>query len=260
MKARILLGIAAAMLMATAGMVVADVYLLDSDGDGVSDISDKCPGTESDAPEVLLGTNRWIWNGTDWVTRLPGGNGPGLEAGMGDMQGCSCEQVLGLYREKYGYEMEGHWKFGCSISVMEGFMEKPPVLVDAFCVDSAEPEGVLSSIVLVDGVNYRFKVRKVWTEAGIEGRYVDAEYTTSDYWNAFADGAEDQKDFQVNYKFVDWGAYTADHIYYHDFTGTGNRVNFRVFEGDAHQSPPVQDASLYENNRGTLSVEIYTLP
>lgn len=254
----------ATLMIVTAGIVLADVYLADSDKDGVVDINDKCLGTTVDVPEIKLGTNRWIWNGTDWITRLPSGRGPNLQFGMVEMQGCSCQQILELYRERYGYEMEGHWKYGCSISVMEDFSENPPELVDSFCVGSNDPDGEMSNVALEYGKNYRFKVRGVWTETDVPGHYIDAEYLTYDYWSNYRDGTEtggpDQKDFQVNYRFVNWGAYNIEHTYYFDFTGTGNKVNFRVFEGNAYTDPPQQDTALYGNNRGTLSVEIYRLP
>lgn len=99
-------------------------------------ITEECPTcevtgdlTEEDdlVPDVRLGTNRWIFDGEDWITgEIPGnGRGPRKEFTIEDTYGCNCEQILNWlhenYPEEYG-EMKGHWKFGCSISVMEDFI------------------------------------------------------------------------------------------------------------------------------------------
>jgi len=95
-----------------------DPYPHDNDNDGVDDPEDMCPGTAVDEPWEELGTNRWIWNGTDWVTSLPKGKGPEADFTMEQTHGCSCFQILATY----GDPMKGHYKFGCSQSVIEEFI------------------------------------------------------------------------------------------------------------------------------------------
>jgi hypothetical protein len=69
-------------------------------------------------PLEELGTNRWIWDGSDWVTNSPKGKGPEVDFTMEQTHGCSCFQILATYDDP----MEGHYKFGCSQSVLEEFI------------------------------------------------------------------------------------------------------------------------------------------
>jgi hypothetical protein len=90
--------------------------------------------TEEDdsVPSVRLVTNRWILDWDDieeeyiWMTKSPRGRGPRRSYDIEDTYGCNCEQILEWlhenYPEDYG-KMRGHWKHGCSISVMDTFIE-----------------------------------------------------------------------------------------------------------------------------------------
>ena len=86
--------------------------------------SDFCPSTTPDTYEKI-GVNRWVWSNNDWLTTLPNGKGPRVDYTIQQTNGCSCNQILnklnGLNPILYG-EMEGHRKFGCSISVMNDFI------------------------------------------------------------------------------------------------------------------------------------------
>ena len=93
--------------------------ILDTDGDGVDDPEDACPGTVFDDPAVRLGVNRWALldddDPFDFDTTAPRGRGkgPGLSFTTEDTAGCSCAQIID--------ELDlgkGHEKFGCSISAM----------------------------------------------------------------------------------------------------------------------------------------------
>ncbi len=103
---------------ATATLTVIEP--VDSDGDGVLDGADVCPGTviPEGVPTVRLGVNRHALVDGDLVfdTTPPpgGGSGPGETFTTSDTAGCSCEQIivaLGLGK--------GHQKFGCSRGAME---------------------------------------------------------------------------------------------------------------------------------------------
>jgi hypothetical protein len=86
-----------------------------------------CQETYVDVPSAKLGTNRWIWNGNQFVTRAPKGKGPEKTYTLNDTRGCSCFQILSWLNENYPEEygnMEGHWKHGCSSSVMDAFIER----------------------------------------------------------------------------------------------------------------------------------------
>ncbi len=100
---------------ATATLTVIAVE--DSDGDGVLDAVDLCPGTviPEGVPTVRLGTNRHALVDGDGIfdTTPPNGNGPGDVFTIFDTGGCSCEQII----EARGLG-EGHRKFGCSLGAM----------------------------------------------------------------------------------------------------------------------------------------------
>ena len=102
----------------------------DEDGDGINDSEDMCPGTNVDLLTKELGTNRWMWDEGGWISgEIPGkgkAKGPKKNFTMEDTQGCGCFQILEWlntnYPEEYG-EMEGHYKHGCSIGIMQDFIE-----------------------------------------------------------------------------------------------------------------------------------------
>jgi len=98
----------------------------DFDHDGVANSQDLCPGTAKDVPTEKLNVNRWIWDGSNFVTNSPKGKGPQLSFSMDQTQGCSCTQILDWlhtnYPAQYG-DMNGQYKFGCSISIMQDFIK-----------------------------------------------------------------------------------------------------------------------------------------
>ncbi len=94
----------------------------DSDGDGVTDDADYCPGTviPEGAPTAQLGTNRFALTDADRVfdTVKPKGKGPQASFDIFDTGGCSCEQIV--VEQDLG---KGHLKFGCSLGEMEDWVE-----------------------------------------------------------------------------------------------------------------------------------------
>ena len=131
-------------------------------------------------------------------------------------------------------------------------------LVERIPVVSADSIGADSVAVLETGVQYQFVVSGTWINGDSES--VDAQYVSPDAtWGIPTPGPEgpyeELLDLQVNSEFVDWGEYSETHEYKYNFTGTGAAVNFRVFEGDVATNTP--DPDLYNDNNGTLTVEIY---
>ena len=94
----------------------------DSDGDGVTDNLDVCAGTT--IPEAAgmtkLGVNRWALHDDDreFDTTNSNGRSPELSYDIFDTAGCSCEQIV--EEQHLG---KGHMKFGCSIGVMNNWVE-----------------------------------------------------------------------------------------------------------------------------------------
>lgn len=131
---------------------------LDSDDDGVLNDDDLCSETSADILNKELGTNRWMWNGDSWITNLPKGEGPDFTVTMEDTHGCSCNQILSMMDDK----MKGHWKFGCSKSVMEEFIEsqKPQY---QYCSFDATPSLRVDATFLA-GENGAVEEWQVWSD------------------------------------------------------------------------------------------------
>jgi hypothetical protein len=96
--------------------------LLDEDEDGVWDGVDMCPATviPESVPTAELRVNRFALVDGDGIfdTTTPNGTGPEVSFDIFDTAGCSCEQII----EAQGLG-KGHQKFGCSLSVMEAWVE-----------------------------------------------------------------------------------------------------------------------------------------
>jgi predicted extracellular nuclease len=94
----------------------------DSDGDGVTDDADYCPGTviPEAAPTNELRTNNFALTDDDRVFDTNDPNGVGPQAGFDifDTAGCSCEQIV--VEQGLG---KGHLKFGCSLGEMEKWLD-----------------------------------------------------------------------------------------------------------------------------------------
>ena len=241
--------------------------LNDGDIDGVKDDIDMCPGTSADTLTLPkgIGTNRWIWNGTTWETKLPKGVGPEKSFTMENTRGCSCEQILGEMDGK----KTGHHKFGCSISVMEDFIAGLPLLL----VDTVEVPSdgsTVTSISLDNDVDYLFEASGTyrfanWGVYGIadaEWAYRRAPYypTDSSYEDVVPDEgsttsgwvkgegyyiSECGLDVQVNGSCVEWGNYNDAHDYVLEYTGNDNPVSFHIHD------------SAYGDNSEFITVDIY---
>ena len=90
----------------------------DSDGDGIPDDGDICPGTviPEAVPTQRLGVNRFALTDADGIfdTVAPTGTGSQKVFTIVDTAGCSCEQIIAML--DLG---EGHTRFGCSIGAMK---------------------------------------------------------------------------------------------------------------------------------------------
>ncbi len=135
-------------------------------------------------------------------------------------------------------------------------------LIESLTIEANSTIGTSSSALEL-GKSYMFKASGTWQDNSTQNHHIDAEYTTFGLpeWDAPTDGTTnwgpDQKDLQVNELFVDWGAYSEDHVYTLMFDGAGLIVNFRVFDGKANASPPVMMSGWYPDNEGSLTVDIY---
>ena len=115
----------------TDGTVVAELSTqpappADADGDGVSDDVDLCLDTQLNEknaplfPWVKFGTNRQLLVNGVMSQNRKSGEVPGAHD-ITETGGCSCQQILDACDAagaKYG---NGHYKFGCSTSVLEAW-------------------------------------------------------------------------------------------------------------------------------------------
>lgn len=105
----------------------------DSDGDCYPDDQDLCLETAGDEPTRRLGVNRWIYNEDGEWEKGPKkgkGKGPAFEPDIWYTYGCSCEQILDAMSEATGGKFKGHYKFGCSKSILEEWNSGVYVLDD----------------------------------------------------------------------------------------------------------------------------------
>jgi len=238
----------------------------DFDDDGVLNDDDYCPETEPDEPIVELGVNRHVWyGGGNFNTLVPAKKGEKIEAdsqfSIADMKGCSCEQILDIMVEKTGLDFDGHYKFGCSKSILKDWMAGEYYVGPTFVetvevpgtsgnpVESVNKLDVGKDFFLTVSGTYRFAD---WGDYGI----ADAEYAYRD--DAYAlplppDGwtlgetnypSVVGLDVQVDGNNVYWGDYNPEHIYTIPFDGTGNQIVFSIYD------------SAYGDNSGSLYVEI----
>lgn len=202
----------------------------------------------------------------DWVTLKPKGKGPMFDVNMADVYGCSCTQILDLYHEYTGAEMEGHYKFGCSKSVMEGapmFIrdimdgEYDGYICEEFqSLDVPATNGAgVNTMSLTAGKMYRIDVSgtyrfATWGEYGIadaEWSYRSALYAPGGVagWvkgeGYFA--SECGLDLQVD-GCVDWGDFSPTHEYSMDYAGMGLPLHLFIYD------------NVYTDNSGWLDVNI----
>jgi hypothetical protein len=121
-----------------------------------------------------------------------------------------------------------------------------------------------SLATLLTGKYYLLVASGTWANRNDANQQADAEYATMDSWASWMDGYDlgDYKlglgefDLQINGLFVDWGAYNSQHTYTRTFAGTGNKVDFLIFDGDSNI--PTLHPEWYGDNSGSLTVNIYS--
>ena len=127
-----------------------------------------------------------------------------------------------------------------------------PTLIETVDVPSNKATASNSTATLESGKSYCFKAIG-WAYAGdtidFDAKYSITNRITGDTWtddvSGYTSHGPELLDLFVNGSSVDWGAYSADHVYSLDFVGDGSTVDFLI--NDIH----------YPNNTGSLAVEIY---
>lgn len=235
----------------------------DSDEDGVCDSVDKCSATSIDNPADFSagawGVHRWHWDGTNWVQQ-PNPKGqvtPGKSFTLANTYGCSCKQILDLLKNAGYGEFGGHYKFGCSTSILEDFTKdmNDGVLdgryfIETVIVPAIKSTDTLSVNPLVLGSNYVLKARGT-ANAGDNIQF-DARYSFRTGSSvAWTDAVSTYEGYGVTLLDLlyngstPWGDYNASHEYWANVTGTGSAAPFRIYD------------VYYPNNTGNLYVDIY---
>ena len=234
----------------------------DTDDDGVPNSDDLCadtPATDNvSTSDKGLGKNRWMWEDGDWVT-----NAQGVEKDftIEDTQGCGCEQILDVLVDKTDRPFDGHYKFGCSQSVVEDWISGLYYMetVEVPAIDLAQ-DGVDSVMTLKSAENYQlmaygvadaqkppqasifFDAKYSVTTPG-EDPLIDTDWT--DLVTLYEGYGPQLLDLHVNGAFINWGAFNPAHVYWHGMPGTNSSVNLWI-----EDTYPI-------NNDGYLSVDIF---
>jgi len=234
----------------------------DSDDDGVDDVADICPDTVIDDPTKRLGKNRWMWDGGEWVTTESNGGGPDKSFTMEETKGCSCEQILDTLVDKTDRPFDGHYKFGCSSSVVEDWISGR-YYMETVDVQAADDVAVASDMTLKSGENYHLLASGVADALNATDQHIpfDAKYsvTTQPPANQLETNPADWTDLVTLYEIegtqlldlhvdganIDWGAFNPAHVYWYDMPGTGAPVSLLIYD------------VYYPNNAGLLSVDIF---
>jgi hypothetical protein len=234
----------------------------DEDNDGIMFSYDKCPGTIVDNPIESLGTNRLIWNGIDWMTKQPktGNEIVSSWATMDYAYGCSCNQILDSMQITTGEDFGGHYKFGCSKSILEdwnrGTYHVGPTFVETVEVPANNPNPTESVATLNVGTDYFLKAYGTAYACNQPGCVInfDADYSTSDLGTSWVNGVAapydtygaDLLDLKVDNAFVDWGVYNNEHMYQIPYPGTGNPLSLLIYDLPGS----------YFNDTGSIFVDI----
>ena len=247
-----------------------DVCDDDIDGDGVLNSVDKCDDTSADILFGQLGVNRWRVEGTSglllWNTRLPNGNGPNhFNVTLTDTYGCSCTQILDAIHTATAEELQGHYAYGCSKSILEDWMAGlyyvGPILIDTITVKSDESIASTTKTISPEKT-YILRASGTYTFATWAGDpLADAKCSyggASDPLSRLVWTSGDilpvpyrnYLEIRVNNNIVDWGVPSGecndtDHEYEMEITGV-NHFDFNIYDGGA----------IFDNS-GDLTVEIF---
>ncbi len=245
----------------------------DYDGDTVLNYQDFCPMTKTDDNmdyfSDMWGTHRWFYNGGEFFTQQPNKQNKGNHEPISilDTYGCSCHQILDLLKNAGLGEFGGHYKFGCSTSILEDFNQAVKdynldgqYFIETVTVPAGKVTNTFSNSNLVNTTGYLLVAKGTWTNSN---NLADAEYITKDTWSTHTDGydfdpynlGEGAFDLIVDNNFVDWGEYNNSHEYEYNFVGTGNKLGLMIFDGYSGTKTIVP--GWYTDNRGSLFVDIY---
>ncbi len=164
----------------------------------------------------------------------------------------------------YDYNLDGEMNgedyglYSWTINLFE--KQETEQLVDIVTVYAIDGAATTSNIVLNNGDNYRIEASGAYFAGGEnpEDIEADAKYSQDDYqassslpWTDSVRGYESEGTILLNLLVdgaeVDWGDYSADHIYSINMAGSSSTVEFLIYD------------IYYPNNTGSLTVKIYKI-
>lgn len=244
----------------------------DEDKDGIIDEKDFCLGTKPDSTEGYFtnqwGVHRWHWDGSWTQQPNPKGKTNGGPYSMEYTQGCSCKQILDKLKAAGLGEFGGHYKFGCSTSILEDFHKDVAdgkidgmYYVESISVPGNLPATAQSSPTVL-GTKYILKASGTyrfaqWGIAGIADAMYSLRVPNQPYsyhsqsvntWvngSVFPGSLKDYLKLWVNGSAVPWVGSYSDHLYTYNLTGTGAPIGFSIKDDN------------YGDNSGSLMVDIF---
>lgn len=84
-----------------------------------------CENSIEEAGYQWQGVNRWIVTNGEFATYRSNGRGPEKNYTLEQTHGCSCSGILNWLNQNYPGQygnMQGHYRFGCSSSIMDAFI------------------------------------------------------------------------------------------------------------------------------------------
>jgi|GEM_PF-3580104 len=242
----------------------------DGDGDGILNGADFCPKGTSDDSEndfsEAWGVHRWHYKEGMFIQQ-PNKKEKGTKEPreLSYTYGCSCKQILDYLKEEGLGEFGGHYKFGCSTSILDDFHNNladgnpdGEYFIETVKVPGTNDLGIESAFNTVDGTKYNFEASGTykfanWAPYGIADakfNYRDAAHNSGTAgWVNGANWASPYANYlqvMANGGAIDWAEdYNSAHIYTAPFTGDGNTIHFNILD----------DA--YGDNSGSIPVKIY---
>lgn len=244
----------------------SDESTCDDDIDGIYDDQDMCPSSISDTwKEDVLGVNRWMFDNGAWLTKNP--KTKDLEAKENPydsdlFKGCTCKDILNVIKDKTDANLEGHYKYGCSKSILEdwskGEYSMGTVLVPAGGIDYSWMHSVNTSFSSKSGTDYKIIASGTFiymSSALPTFGDADAEYSNRPSWtygpgwilgdDIWPDDIKHGLDLTIDGNNIEWGIFNSSHFYTTTLSGTGNPFLFDIYDNG------------YSDNSGFLTAEIF---
>lgn len=233
----------------------------DADDDGVLNEQDLCENTDLDDEQFSdpWGVHRWHYDGSVLIQQ-PNKKNKGTQEpkSMEFTYGCSCYQILEKLNDAGLGQFGGHYKFGCSTSIIEEFNKDMNdgildgrYFIESVAVPASKSTDTMSQYPLMDGLTYYLKASgTAFAGDSIEfdARYARRPYATSTTWTDTVPNYVSYGVTLLDLLFngsTPWGDYNDSHEYEYMTIGDGNNATFKIYD------------IYYPNNTGALTVDIY---